>query len=180
METYRFLAKTNPEHTNLLSIHVSPDMRENISDSINSRNRYPMNRQRARLQDKDIAMSSVCKTFEEYNTVDNQNHDLPNTKPEDRNVYTKRENLAIIGGAVDMRKQALVVATWKMVALENSLLPQHGSISLLNYLFRLLRYQHAYHQFMCEAPPFSPKRNQKSSIHSFSGARRWRKIVVDE
>lgn len=137
METYRFLAKTNPEHTNLLPIHVSPDMRENISDAINCRNRYPMNGQRARLRDKDIAMSSICKTFEEYNTVVDNKIMIYQTQSQSI-VQTDRKcliqlNLAIIGGAVNVRKQALVVATWKMVALENSLLPQHGSISLLNY-----------------------------------------------
>lgn len=57
----------------------------------------------------------------------------------------EQEDLAIIGGAVNMGKQAFIVAAWKMVTLQNCLLPKHGSISQFNYLFRFLGYQHAYH-----------------------------------
>lgn len=73
-------------------------------------------------------------------------------------------DLAVIGGAVNMGKQAFVVAARKMVALQNGLLPKYGSISLFNNLFRLLGYQHAYHELFGKAPIFSPKRNHHPRI----------------
>lgn len=36
-----------------------------------------------------------------------------------------RQNLAIVGSAIDMRGQAFVLAARKMIALENGLLAQH-------------------------------------------------------
>lgn len=49
MNNYRFLSKINPKDTNLLPIHVSPNVLENISDAISCWNSNTMNGQRISL-----------------------------------------------------------------------------------------------------------------------------------
>ena len=58
-------------------------------------------------------------------------------------------NLAIVGCTIDLRDQALVLASRKMIALEYRLLPQYGPISLFHHLLRLLWYRwHGPHVFL--------------------------------
>jgi len=42
-------------------------------------------------------------------------------------MNTQRPSLAVIGRAVDLRGEALVLAAREVVALEDGLLPQHGA-----------------------------------------------------
>lgn len=90
-----------------------------------------------------MAMRDRRKLVEQHNTVEKQKHD--SFKPNVELGMYKEGNLAVIGGTVNMRNQSFVVAAWKMVTLENGLLAQHRSISLLYYLLGLLGYQHPYH-----------------------------------
>lgn len=44
--------------------------------------------------------------------------------------------LSVIGRAINLGKEALILTTWKMVGLEDGLLPQHGSSPAIKHVFR--------------------------------------------
>lgn len=51
-----------------------------------------------------------------------------------------QRNLAVVGCTIDLRGQAFVLASREVIALEDGLFPQYGSISLFHHLLWLLGY----------------------------------------
>ena len=56
--------------------------------------------------------------------------------------WKEGKNLTVIGSTIDVRRQAFILATRKMVALQNSLFAKHWSSSLLHNLLWLLLHRH--------------------------------------